>query len=235
MFCLVRTEPDAKKHAGISYLLIDMKQPGIDVRPLREMTGSAMFNEVFFNNVKTPKDWIVGKRGEGWLVSRTTLKHERNSIGAAGQMLGLFDSLVGFAKRRKIDGRPAIEDPEIRRRLVELEGYVRAHQYSGFLQMTKDLKSESPGVMGLMNKINSTHIGHRVAKLAMEIMGEDGAVAPGERNMMGGDILSESTWVNYYMASVGIAIAGGTANVQRNVIAERGLGLPRDIAADRGK
>lgn len=235
MFCLVRTEPEAKKHAGISYLLIDMKQPGIDVRPLREMTGGAMFNEVFFNNVKTPKNWIVGKRGEGWLVSRTTLKHERNSIGAVGQTLALLDSLVGLAKRRKIDGKPAIEDPAIRRSLVEVEGYIRAHQYSGFLQMTKDLKGESAGIMGLMNKINSTHIGHRVAKLAMEILGDDGVVAAGERNMMGGDIQAESTWTNYYMQTVGIAIAGGTANVQRNVIAERGLGLPRDAAADRSK
>ena len=83
MFCLVRTEPEAQKHAGISYLLIDMKQPGIDVRPLKQMTGTAEFNEVFLNDVRTPKDWIVGKRGEGWLVSRTTLKHERNSIGDA--------------------------------------------------------------------------------------------------------------------------------------------------------
>jgi alkylation response protein AidB-like acyl-CoA dehydrogenase len=235
MFCLVRTEPNEKKHAGISYLLIDMKQPGLDVRPLREMTGGAMFNEVFFNDVKTPKDWIVGKRGEGWLVSRTTLKHERNSIGNAGQMTALLDALVGTAKRRKIDGRPAIEDPEIRRRLVEVEGYIRAHQYSGFLQMTKDLKQESPGVMGLMNKVNSTHIGHRIAKLAMEILGDDGVVAPGERNLMGAEMDSDSTWTNYYMATVGIAIAGGTANVQRNVIAERGLGLPRDTAADRSK
>jgi len=235
MFCLVRTEPAAKKHEGISYLLIDMKQPGIDVRPLREMTGGAMFNEVFFNDVKTPKDWIVGKRGEGWLVSRTTLKHERNSIGAAGQMTALLDSLIAFAKRRTIDGRPAIEDPEIRRRLVEVEGYVRAHVYSGYFQMTKDLKKESPGVLGVMNKINSTHIGHRAAKLAMEILGEDGAVAPGERNMMGNDISDDSTWINYYMQTVGIAIAGGTANIQRNVIAERGLGLPRDTAADRSK
>ena len=235
MFCLVRTEPEAKKHAGISYLLIDMKQPGIDVRPLREMTGGAMFNEVFFNDVKTPKNWIVGKRGEGWLVSRTTLKHERNSIGAVGQTLALFDSLVALAKRRKIDGKPAIEDPAIRRGLIEVEGYIRAHQYSGYLQMTKDLKGESAGIIGLMNKIHSTHIGHRVAKLAMELLGDDGAVASGERNMMGGDIQAESTWTNYFMQTVGIAIAGGTANVQRNVIAERGLGLPQEAAADRSK
>jgi alkylation response protein AidB-like acyl-CoA dehydrogenase len=235
MFCLVRTEPNAKKHEGISYLLIDMKQPGIDVRPLREMTGSAMFNEVFFNDVRTPKDWIVGKRGEGWLVSRTTLKHERNSIGSAEQVTGLFDSLVALAKKRRIAGRPAIEDPEIRRRLVELEGYIRAHQYSGYFQMTKGLRNESPGVLGLMNKINSTHIGHRAAKLALELLGEDGALAPGERNMMAAEILSDTTWINYYMATVGIAIAGGTANIQRNVIAERGLGLPRDAAADRSK
>jgi alkylation response protein AidB-like acyl-CoA dehydrogenase len=235
MFCLVRTEPNAKKHEGISYLLIDMKQPGIDVRPLREMTGGAMFNEVFFNDVRTPRNWIVGKRGEGWLVSRTTLKHERNSIGGAGQMMALLESIVGLAKRRTLDGKPAIQDPEIRRRLIEVEGYVRAHLYSGYLQMTKDLKGESAGVMGLMNKINSTHIGHRAAKLALEILGEDGALAAGERNMMGNDISNDSTGINYYMQTVGIAIAGGTANVQRNVIAERGLGLPRDVAADRSK
>jgi len=235
MFCLVRTEPAAKKHEGISYLLIDMKQPGIDVRPLREMTGEAMFNEVFFTNVKTPKDWIVGKRGEGWLVSRTTLKHERNSIGGVGQVTALFDSLVAFAKKRRIDGKPAIQDPEIRRRLVELEGYIRAHQYSAYLQQTKDLKKESPGVLGLMNKIHSTHIGHRAAKLAMELLGDEGAIAPGGRNMMSTEITDDASWINYYLTTVGVAIAGGTANIQRNVIAERGLGLPRDAAADRSK
>jgi alkylation response protein AidB-like acyl-CoA dehydrogenase len=89
--------------------------------------------------------------------------------------------------------------------------------------------------MGLMNKVNSTHIGHRIAKLALEILGDDGSIAPGERNLMGAEMDSDSTWTNYYMATVGIAIAGGTANVQRNVIAERGLGLPRDTAADRSK
>jgi len=234
MFCLVRTEPEAKKHAGISYLLIDMKRPGIDVRPLRQMTGSMEFNEVFFNDVKTPKDWIVGKRGEGWLVSRTTLKHERNAIGSAAQTVGLLDALVDLARERKIDGRPAIEDQTIRRGLVELEGYVRSHQYSGYLQMTKDLKGENAGVLQMMTKLNSTNIGHMISKLAIEILGNDGVIAPSTHGLgMGGT--GSANWITQYMSSVGVAIAGGTANVQRNVIAERGFGLPRDSAANRSK
>jgi alkylation response protein AidB-like acyl-CoA dehydrogenase len=236
MFCLVRTEPEAKKHAGISYLLIDMKSPGIDVRPLKQMTGSSEFNEVFLNDVRTPKDWIVGNRGEGWLVSRTTLKHERNSIGAAAQTISLLEGLVDLARTSQIDGRPAIEDPGIRRSLVEIEGYVRAHEYSGFLQMSKDLKGENAGIIQMMNKLNSTNIGHKVAVLAMELLGDDGLVAPGDRGLgLAAVGTSAAGWVSQYMASLGIAIAGGTANIQRNVIAERGLGLPRDAAANRSK
>jgi len=236
MFCLVRTEPEAKKHAGISYLLIDMKTSGIDVRPLRQMTGSSEFSEVFFDDVRTPKDWIVGKRGEGWLVSRTTLKHERNSIGGAAQTVSLFDSLVGLAKDRKIDGRPAIEDPAVRRELVEIEGYIRSHQYSGFLQMTKGLKGQNAGVIQLMNKLISTNIGHKVTRLAIELLGNDGLLAPHDRGLgLTTQGTSTAGWINQSMASLGIAIAGGTANIQRNVIAERGLGLPRDAAANRSK
>jgi len=236
MFCLVRTEPDAKKHAGISYLLIDMKSSGIDVRPLRQMTGSSEFNEVFLNDVRTPKDWIVGQRGEGWLVSRTTLKHERNSIGGAAQTLSLLNALVDLAKSREIDGRPAIEDPGVRRELIEIEGYIRSHQYSGFLQMTKGLKGENAGVIQLMNKLVSTNIGHKVSRLAMELLADDGILAPHDRGL-GLTFQGTTTagWISQSMASLGIAIAGGTANVQRNVIAERGLGLPRDAAANRSK
>jgi len=236
MFCLVRTEPDAKKHAGISYLLIDMKSSGIDVRPLRQMTGSSEFSEVFFNDVRTPKDWIVGKRGEGWLVSRTTLKHERNSIGGAAQTVSLLNALVDLAKSRKLDGRPAIEDPGVRRELIEIEGYIRSHQYSGFLQMTRGLKGENAGVIALMNKLISTNIGHKVTRLAMELLGDDGLLAPHDRGLgLSAEGTSTAGWISQSMASLGIAIAGGTANIQRNVIAERGLGLPRDAAANRSR
>lgn len=236
MFCLVRTEPDAKKHAGISYLLIDMKSAGIDVRPLRQMTGTSEFNEVFLNDVRTPKDWIVGKRGEGWLVSRTTLKHERNSIGGAAQTLSLLNALVDLAKTRTLDGRPAIEDPGIRRELIEIEGYVRSHQYSGFLQMTKSLKGENAGVIQLMNKLISTNIGHKVSALVAELLGDDALLAPDHRGSgLTSHGASTAGWISQTMTSLGIAIAGGTANIQCNVIAERGLGLPRDAAANRSK
>lgn len=234
MFVLVRTEPDADKHAGISYLLLDMKQPGVEVRPLRQMTGSVEFNEVFFTNAKTPKDWIVGKRGEGWNVSRTTLKHERSGIGNTEQTDMQFKRLVKLAQETRIDGKPAIENEEIRQRLSVLEGCILSHKYSGYRQLTKDVAGEDPGIIRLMTKLYSTEIGHQVAKLAMDMIGDAGMLGAGEARI-GQQLKSSQAWIVQYMYSLGIAIAGGTANVQRNVIAERGLGLPRDAAADRSK
>jgi alkylation response protein AidB-like acyl-CoA dehydrogenase len=236
MFCLVRTEPEASKHAGISYLLIDMKQPGIDVRPLKQMTGGADFNEVFLSDVRTPADWIVGKRGEGWLVSRTTLKHERNSIGNAAQSRMLFDGLVNLARQVERDGRPALEDPEIRQRLARIEGYVEGHVYSGYRQLTADIRGRSSGVLPLMNKLNSTNIQQEVSKLALDLLGDDGMLDPaGYQRKPGLAPKGPQGWLMQYMSSLGVAIAGGTANIQRNVIAERGLGLPRDAYAQRSK
>jgi len=236
MFCLVRTEPEASKHAGISYLLIDMKQPGIDVRPLKQMTGGADFNEVFLTDVRTPADWIVGKRGEGWLVSRTTLKHERNSIGNAAQSRMLFDGLVQLARQAERDGRPAIEDPAIRQRLARIEGYVEGHVYSGYRQLTADIRGQSTGVLPLMNKLNSTNISQEVSKLALDLLGDDAMLDPtGYQRNPGLAPKGAHGWLMQYMSSLGVAIAGGTANIQRNVIAERGLGLPRDVFAQRSK
>jgi len=229
MFCLCRTEPEAQKHGGISYLLLSMKQPGIEVRPLRQMTGAADFNEVFFTDARTPKDWIVGKRGEGWLVSRTTLKHERNMIGDAANALATFRALVSLAQRTLRDGKRATQDPAIRQRLVQLEGYVRAHQYSGYRQLSKAAKGQDPGRVQLMNKLTSTNIGHEIAKLALDLLGDDGLYEPGDR-VLGGP-RTNAQWVGQFMWSLGSAVAGGTANIQRNVIGERGLGLPRDEAA----
>ena len=229
MFCLVRTEPDAPKHKGISYLLIDMKQPGVEVRPLRTMAGNADFNEVFLTDVRTPRDWIVGERGQGWTVSRTTLKHERNSIGGARRTEETLRGLMRLAKQAQRGGQPALEDPEIRQRLAILEGYVQAHKYSGFRQLTKDAKGESVGVLSLMMKLFSTNVGEQVANLSMDLLGSEGLRSAGDSHL-GTRPNDSQSWIGQYMYSLGMAVAGGTANIQRNVIAERGYGLPRDAA-----
>ena len=229
MFVLVRTEPDAPKHAGISYLLLDMRQPGIDVRPLKQMTGEAHFNEVFLNGARTPADWIVGKRGEGWKVSRATLRHERNSIGNAEQCVAFFDGLVGRARDAGL-----LADPRVRQRLAELEGYVRAHEYSGYRQLTAAARGKSAGLVELMNKLVWTHINHEVSRFALDLVGGSGLLAP-TFWVQSEAPRSDTEWNSLYMATLGGAIAGGTSNIQRNVIAERGLGLPRERAADRAR
>ncbi len=233
MFCLCRTEPDAPKHAGISYLLIPMKQPGITVTPLKQMTGGADFNQVFLSDARTPADWIVGKRGEGWLVSRATLKHERNSIGSAAQSAAMWKGLVALAKSTPRNGGRAIDDPEIRQRLVALEGTVRAHEYSGYRQLTRNARGENPGRIQLMNKLVSTNIGSEVARIALDILGDDGLLDSSQQLTLGRIPSGNRHWITQYMYSLGVAVAGGTANIQRNVIGERGLGLPRDLYADR--
>jgi alkylation response protein AidB-like acyl-CoA dehydrogenase len=235
MFCLCRTEPGASKHAGISYILIDMKTPGVEVRPLTTMTGRADFNEVFLSDARAPARNLVGKRGEGWLVSRSTLKHERNMIGGFEGVVSNYKGIVGLAKQVKRNGKPAIEDPHIQQQLIELEGYVESHRYSGYRQLTAAARGEDAGIAGLMNKLSSTSVGHRSAKLAMDLLGESGLLSPEATRTTGAAPKGVQIWTTQYMWSLGIAIAGGTANIQRNVIAERGLGLPRDRAADGGK
>jgi alkylation response protein AidB-like acyl-CoA dehydrogenase len=227
MFALVRTEPDApNKWAGLSYLLVDMKQPGIEVRPLRQIDGGAEFNEVFFTDARTPADWIVGARGEGWSVANTTLKHERAMVGSVKRSESLFGSLVKLAKRVEIDGRPAIERPWVQDRLVILDGYLQTQRFSGYLQMSRALSGEPAGRLGIKNKVLNTDFGQQVAGLALDLLAETSQLAP--RPVEPGAVPGDERWMTQFFGSLGLSIAGGTANIQRNIIAERGLGLPRD-------
>ncbi len=232
-FCLCRTEPEQSKHAGISYLLIPMKQPGVDVRPLKQMSGDSHFNEVFFDDARTTTDNLVGKRGEGWIVSRSTLKHERNTVGNAQGVAMLFERLVMLAKHVDLEGRPAIQDATVRERLAEIEGYVRSHEYSGYRQLTCDARRQDPGPVVTMNKLVGTNIGKMMGKLGLDLVGDGGLSAPASR--WGGDPLVSGSWVSQFMGSHAQAIAGGTSNIQRNIIGERALGLPRDWAAQSSK
>ncbi len=231
LFGLFRTEPDTKKHAGISYLLVELDQPGIEVRPLKQMTGGEDFNEIFFTDARAPADWIVGERGQGWAVSRATLKHERNLIGNPNMMRDYFDSAVALASRTIRDGRPAIEDPIIRNRLAEIEGYVRTAELSNLRQTTAAARGEELKVMlpMMMNKLYSTDTTQKITRLAYDVLGADGMLAPTEEDVAGyARIDTPSGFVEQYIFSQGPAIAGGASNIQLNIIGERGLGLPRD-------
>ncbi len=224
MFALVRTEPDAPKHDGISYLLIDMKTPGIDVRPLRQMDGDAHFNEVFFDNVRVPKDSMVGERGRGWQVSRSTLKAERALIGNASMARRTFDGALLLAQSTEIRGKRAIDDPVIRERLADLESRVLAAEYNGFRLLTASARGDDGGLAGLVTKLHTSTLAYDVAKLAIDMTSDAALLAPGETRAPFSGMLMQSYFMYY-----ALAIGGGAPNIQRNVIGERGLGLPRDV------
>jgi alkylation response protein AidB-like acyl-CoA dehydrogenase len=231
MFGLFRTEPEASKHAGISYLIVDMKVPGIDVRPLKQMTGSMEFNEVFFDGARTPAENVIGERGQGWAVSRATLKHERNLIGSPKLMSEQFERLRVRARETLRDGRPAIEHADVRDRIAELEGYVRAVETTNLRMLSATVHGEELKAMlpMMMIKLYSTDVMQMIAKAAYDLVGGDGLIEPHEeRDGIYSTSGTVSGVVHNYMFSLGPAIAGGASNIQRNIIGERGLGLPRD-------
>jgi len=231
MFGLFRTEPGAAKHAGISYLLVPMNAPGIDVRPLTMMDGGVDFCEVFFDRVRVPAANIVGRRGEGWKVSRSTLKHERMLIGDSMGARIQLDALVALARQAQRDGRPALEHPVVRQRLAEIAGYVATQEWAVARMLTAIHKSEDAKAVSemLMTKLLGTNVQQMIAKLGLDLIPEAGLREPERDEVeMGVREFTRGRWVGQYMFSLAITIAGGTSNVQRNIIGERVLGLPRD-------
>jgi alkylation response protein AidB-like acyl-CoA dehydrogenase len=230
MFGLFRTEPEAPKHAGISYLLIPMNTPGIVARPLTMMQGGVDFCEVFFDGARVPAKNIVGRRGEGWKVSRSTLKHERMLIGDSMGRMG-FDALVALAREAQRAGRPALEHPVVRQRLAEIAGYVATQEWSVARMLTAIHKNEDVKAMSemLMTKLLGTNVQQMIAKLALDLVPEAGLREPEPSEVgFGMRPFTRGRWVSQYMFSLAITLAGGTSNVQRNIIGERLLGLPRD-------
>jgi alkylation response protein AidB-like acyl-CoA dehydrogenase len=231
MFGLFRTEPDAPKHAGISYLLIPMRTPGIEVRPLTMMQGGVDFCEVFFDGARIPAKNVVGRRGEGWKVTRATLKHERMLIGDSTGTRMAFDALIALARQVTRDGRPAIEHPVVRQRVAEIAGYVATQEWAIARMVTAIHRNRDAEVTSelLMTKLFGTNVQQQIAKLALDLIPEEGLREPGgDEVAMGIRRFTRGRWVSQYMFSLATAIAGGTSNVQRNIIGERVLGLPRD-------
>jgi alkylation response protein AidB-like acyl-CoA dehydrogenase len=231
MFGLFRTEPGAPKHAGISYLLIPMRQPGIEVRPLKQLTGSLEFNEVFFDGARTAASNLVGRRGEGWQVSRVTLLHERKLMGNPHLLRESWNRLLALARRTRRGGRPALADPALRQRLAAIEGVLRCAETTGMRQLTAAARGREADAMlsMLVMKLYSTDLGQRIASCAYDLLGAEALLAPTEADVADYSHAGTATaFVEQYLFSLGPAIAGGASNIQRNIIGERGLGLPRD-------
>jgi len=222
MFCLVRTNPDAPKHHGISYLLIDMKSPGITIRPLVQMTKDAGFNEVFFDAVRVPVENVVGGLDNGWAVANTTLIHERNMLGSTTQTQGLLDGLLRVARRLRRDGRPLLRDPVFRQRIAQLRIEVEALRFHSYRGLTAVLRGRPPGIEASVTKLATTELNHRIAEAALDALASYGPLYTGSRHLVDGGF-----WPYEFMFSLGLIIGGGTSQIQKNIIAQRGLGLPR--------
>jgi len=224
MFVLVRTEPDAPKHSGISYILLPMDTPGIEVQPLRTMAGNVgdnSFNQVFFTDVRVPQANVVGRRGEGWKIANTTLKHERNSLSSNPE--GTLMRLIKLMHEETVNGVPAMASPVYRDRLMKLQARTLSMKHHGMRMLTSGLKNESPGVAGLVTKLQNCQLHFDIAGLAIDVMGELGVLYEHTKYER-----ARGYWQGHSMLSLGLIIGGGTAQIQKNIIAERGLGLPRE-------
>ncbi len=223
MFALVRTEPDAPKHQGISYLLLRTDTPGLDIRPMKQMNGDSSFNEVFFTDVRVPKDQIVGKRGDGWFVANATLKHERGNLGDPNAAESRFRSIVDLMKKEQLDGVSLMEHPTYRDRLLKLQARMLSMKFNGMRIMSSSIKGEDPGLSRWIVKLQGCELNHQMAGLAVDIMGELGILYDGSAYLRDGGI-----WQYWYMLDLGLIIGGGTAQIQKNIIGERALGLPKE-------
>ncbi len=223
IFALVRTDPAAPKHKGISYLLIDMHSPGVTVRPLVQMTGGKGFNEVFFEDVRVPKKNIVGERNNGWQVAMTTLMFERGGGGGEG-MMGEVYELARLARRipRSGNGSTAWDDSSVRQKVAEFAAEAQALRYTGYRQLTRQLKGLPPGPEGSMIKLCGTELALKIALYAMELLGPYSQL---EFNAP--FAVDKGKWSFRMLAARGPTIYAGTNQIQHNIIGERVLGLPK--------
>jgi alkylation response protein AidB-like acyl-CoA dehydrogenase len=219
---LVRTDPEAPKHKGISYLLVDMHSPGVTVRPLVQMTGEKGFNEVFFEDVRVPKKNLVGEKNQGWQVAVTTLMFERTSIAAMRDMMSPVRQLTRLAQSIRRNGGSAWDDSGVRQRIAGFACEAQALRYSNLRQLTRRLKGLPPGPEGSAGKLVVSDLNLRMAKFAMELLGPYSQFEHGAAMA-----LDSGRWSYRMLSARALTIAGGTSEIQHNIIGERVLGLPK--------
>ena len=223
MILLARTDPDAPKHRGISYFLLDMKSPGITVRPLVQMTGQAGFSEAFFDDVRVPARSIVGEVNRGWYVSTTTLDFERSGIGRVIGGLRTFEELVAYAKKTpsREGGGTLFDNRPIRHQLADIALSFRVGRLLSYRVAWMQSKQMVPNYEASIAKTLGTELHQRLGRVAINTLGLSGQVLQGPLAPIHGRI------PDLYLSSVSVTIAAGTSEINRNIIAQRGLGLPR--------
>lgn len=217
MFALVRTDT-SHKHGGISYILIPMSAPGIEIRPLMTMNGEASFNEVFFTDVEVPTENLVGEEGQGWTVGTTTLKFERGMLGRPDLSERLYFGCVDILVDTGL-----IEDPCFRDRLMRLQARLLSMKYHGLRLLTDRLEERESGVSSLIVKLTGCQLNYDLCALAIDALGPRGVLRAGSTL-----VVDDGSWQKTHMYSLGLIIGGGTAQIQKNIIGEAGLGLPRE-------
>jgi alkylation response protein AidB-like acyl-CoA dehydrogenase len=224
MILLVRTKTEVStKHDGITCLLVEMETPGVTVRPIENMAGGAVFAEVFFDDVQVPVGNRLGEEDQGWQVTVSALAHERSSIAEVYGLKRNLERIRVLARGCEKNGRPASEDPGLRRRIAHADTRIEAMRLNGLRFLTKQLKGEKLGSETSINKLHRAALEIELGELALEIQGSRGA-------LMGEDelVLDGGRWQRMALGWPEVVIGGGTPNIQRNIIAERVLGLPKD-------
>jgi alkylation response protein AidB-like acyl-CoA dehydrogenase len=221
---LARSDPDAPKHKGISYLIVDMKSPGITIKPLRQITGESHFNEVFMDDLRIPRENLVGKLNDGWHVANTTLANERGT-GALALLVRFgtqLQEVVDLAQSARRNGRAAIEDPIVRQRLAEFFIDLQRLKYNVYRGFSAIIRGGSPGPEGSVQKLLWSELSQKMQEFAVELQGPGAQLAFKEPHaMMGG------YHQRMFLRSRADTIYAGTSEIQRNIIAQRVLGLPR--------
>ncbi|MGB3438363.1 MAG: acyl-CoA dehydrogenase family protein [Actinophytocola sp.] len=223
---LTRTDPDVPKHRGLTMFVVDMRAPGVTVRPLRQMSGGADFNEVFFDDVVIPDAERLGDVGDGWRVALTTLMSERLSLGGGGTGIGARAETVARHVAEHLDGLSPDRQVLARQELGRAYVAVLGARYTGYRQLSKLSRGELPGPEASAGKLSGTRSARDLADLAVRVLGDDARVATSRDG--------SDTWQTLQAGLPGMAIAGGTDQVLRNIIGERVLGLPAEPRADKG-
>ena len=224
---VVRTDPTVPKHKGLSYFYIDMKAPGVEIKPIKQLTGESDFNEVYFTDVRVSDSQRLGEVGQGWQVSLTTLMNERAAIGGSfGQMD--VSLALSLASDLEIDGRPALEDASVRAKLADWYVQESGLKYTGYRSLTALSRGELPGPENSIGKLVGAPKMQAMSSYLMDLLGASGAISDGELAAKAGIIQRA------YMGAPGLRIAGGTDEIMANIIAERVLGLPQEPRLDKG-